>query len=123
MVSNDKAILYFDGGCRPNPGAMRIAYVINNKGCSTTLAIGTNNVAEYTALITGLKECIKKEYKEIIVRGDSLLVIKQMLGEWKIKDKKLVPLNIMAKLLCKKIKVNFEWVPREKNLAGKILEN
>jgi len=117
-----RTVLYFDGGCIPNPGKMRIAYVIDNESYTLKLSRGTNNIAEYYALIIGLKACLQHGYNDIDVRGDSKLVINQMNDAWRVKDKTLMSLNVLAKYLCQNINTTFTWVLREQNLAGKLLE-
>jgi len=119
--------LYFDGGCRPNPGKMVICSVLD-RGLDFVenrmhIGFGTNNIAEYRALIYGLEDALARGYKRIDVKGDSLLVISQMQGKWKVKDEDLIPLYIKAKDLCKQAIVFFEWIPRDKNFAGKVLES
>ena len=73
-------ILFFDGACRGNPGPMAIGVVLMENGkklgeLSKRLGIGTNNIAEWSALIEGLKLAIAHGCKELEVRGDSQLVI------------------------------------------------
>lgn len=125
--------IYFDGLCEPmNPGGIGCyGYVIlqNGKqikaGCSV---IGqgkgmTNNVAEYSALKRAL-EWIKDEHKiegEILVKGDSQLVIQQLSGNWEIRSetsKKFVPI---IENLIKGKNVSFMWIPREENKKADML--
>ena len=94
MSSTDKYILRFDGGSNPNPGKCAGAYVIYNgmsilaKG-GRYIESGTNNVGEYTGLLIGLERSISIGIKTIYVEGDSLLVVSQVLGKWKVKNEGL----------------------------------
>ncbi len=125
-----KYYLYFDGLCEPrNPGGVATyGFLIKDQEgnviCKGKGVIGagmfgddvTNNVAEYKALIEGLK-CFKEKIGEgeLVIRGDSQLVIRQMKGEYKVKARRIVPLYEEAKRLTEGIKVVFEWVPRKLN--------
>jgi len=81
-----KMILNFDGGSRGNPGPAGIGIVLQSAEGKVVRTLGqfvgvvTNNVAEYTALITGLTEAHKSGATHLLVRGDSELIIKQMRG-------------------------------------------
>jgi len=87
-------LLQFDGGSNPNPGPCAGAFVIykneKNKekiaegGCF--IPQGTNNIGEYTGLRIGLERCIALGVKHIHIEGDSLLVISQIAGKWKVKN-------------------------------------
>ncbi len=107
-----------DGGARGNPGPGAIGVVVRDeKGVlatySTEIGICTNNIAEYRALIKAL-ELASKYGKEIKCYLDSELVVKQMLGEYKVRDEKLIPLFLeVQKLIDKFDKVNFVFVRRE----------
>ena len=89
------AILHFDGSCQPNPGETGIGFTI--RGTDGTLLAqrsasageGTNNVAEYTALLHGLREALKLGVKVIHVRGDSQIVVKAVRGEWRCHEPRL----------------------------------
>ncbi len=85
-------ILYFDGACKSNPGkagAGMVIYKNNVEIASDSVYIGekeTNNVSEYIGLLIGMKTAIHLGITDLIVRGDSMLVIKQMNGEYKVKS-------------------------------------
>jgi ribonuclease HI len=86
-------IVRFDGGSNPNPGPCAGAFVIYEKGSDDILAEGgcfisqgTNNIGEYTGLRIALERCIALGLKNIYVEGDSLLVISQVAGKWKVKN-------------------------------------
>jgi ribonuclease HI len=84
--------LQFDGGAVPNPGACGAAAVLFAPDgkclweCGEFIARGTNNIAEYTGLLIGLELALEKGVRTIRVEGDSMLVIKQITGSWKVKD-------------------------------------
>lgn len=110
-----KLLIYTDGGARGNPGPAGIGVVIlddkKNKVKELYKYIGeaTNNVAEYNAIIHGLKEALLLKAKEVIVHLDSELVTRQLNGEYKVKDASLKPLFEMA-LSCLKNFDSFEIV-------------
>lgn len=115
-------IIQFDGGAIPNPGAMGIGVVLMDdnriiKELSKKLdGIGTNNEAEYSALIEGLKQAIEFEWKNICIQGDSKLVINQVKGMWKINKPDLVVLNnTVQKLLNNFNSIEIKWIKREQN--------
>jgi len=97
--------LNFDGGSRGNPGAAGIGVVLAAQDDTPLVTLGkyigraTNNVAEYMALIVGLREAAKLGARKLLVRGDSELVIKQMLGEYRVKNPALKALFDQAKAL------------------------
>jgi len=124
--------IYFDGLCEPvNPGGVATyGYVIYQdgkvikKGCRV---IGegngmTNNVAEYSALKRALEWLNEESIEdEIVIKGDSMLVINQMSGVWQIKSqtsKRFVP---KIRELLKGKKVKFVWIPREENSEADML--
>lgn len=114
-------ILQFDGACRGNPGIMAIGVVLMKDGkkikeLSKCLDRGTNNIAEWKALIEGLKLARDRGYKELEVRGDSQLIIKQITGRYRVKSSNLIPLFHEAKKLCNNFeKLKFVWIKREDN--------
>jgi len=115
-------VIQFDGGAVPNPGTRGIGAILLEdnhvlKEISRKLdGIGTNNEAEYSALIEGLKQALALGWTEILVQGDSKLVVNQVAGSWKVNKDNLKPLNAEAKTLLSKFQsVKVEWIPREKN--------
>ena len=117
-----RATLYADGGARGNPGpAGSGAVLLDERGeviaeLRRSLGHATNNVAEYTGLIIGLEEALKRGIDELDVRMDSLLVVQQMNGRWKIKHPGLKPLALRAgALLARFPQRTIEHVPRELN--------
>ena len=122
--------LFFDGCSKGNPGKAGAGAVIYQNGIelySKTLFVGnneTNNVSEYNGLIIGLELAIFNGIKELSVKGDSLLVIKQMKGEYKVKNKNLKILFERAKQLSLQFdKITFEHIYRENNQRADELSN
>src|SRR4051812_9805176 len=91
MDANDIITLEFDGGSRGNPGPAGIGVVLRAADRTPLVTLGrfigtcTNNVAEYRALISALEEAKKLGARNVVIRGDSELIIKQMLGQYKVK--------------------------------------
>jgi len=117
-----RATLYADGGARGNPGpAGSGAVLLDDEGrviaeLRRSLGHATNNVAEYTGLIIGLEEALRRGIDELDVRMDSLLVVQQMNGLWKIKHPGLKPLALRAgELLARFPRRTITHVPRELN--------
>lgn len=115
-----KAQLYCDGASRGNPGDAGIGclIVLDNKRIEISEYIGktTNNVAEYTALIKGLQEALKHEVEEIEIFSDSELLVYQINGIYKVRNKKLIPLYEKVKELLNKFKkYQISHIYREEN--------
>ncbi len=124
--------IYFDGLCEPiNPGGIATyGYVIIRdgvaikKGCR---AIGsgvgmTNNVAEYSGLLRAIEWINEEKINEdIIVKGDSQLVINQMKGIWRIKSETSKHFVPKINNLIKNRKISYHWIPREKNNEADML--
>lgn len=121
--------LFFDGACRGNPGPMAIGIVLMKNGkklgeLSKCLGTGTNNIAEWRALIEGLKLAMAHGCKELEVRGDSQLVIRQIKGQYRVKSDNLILLFNEAKKLCDSFKkIDFKWINREDNTNTDTLSN
>ena len=85
-------ILEFDGGSRGNPGPAGIGVVVRSEDGTALVTLGrfigkaTNNVAEYRALICAMEQAKKLGAKNVIIRGDSELIVKQMRGEYRVKN-------------------------------------
>jgi ribonuclease HI len=125
-----RATLYADGGARGNPGPAGSGAVLFDENGTViaermrSLGHATNNVAEYTALIIGLEEALRRGIDELDVRMDSLLVVRQMEGRWKIKHPGLKPLALRAgELLARFPKRTIEHIPRELNTHADALVN
>lgn len=118
----DEVKLFTDGGSRGNPGPSASGFavldmednVLIDKG--VYLGVTTNNQAEYTALKLGLEECLKMGAKKIHVYMDSLLIVNQMKGIFKIRNRDLWPIHDAVQQQVKRFqKVGFHHVPREFN--------
>ena len=125
-----RATLYADGGARGNPGpAAGAAVLVAEDGRilaerAEYLGTATNNVAEYTGLIVGLEEAKRLGVTRLDVRMDSMLVVQQMRGLWKIKHPGLRPLALRAgALLAQFPDRTVEHVRREENLLADALVN
>jgi probable phosphoglycerate mutase len=123
-------VAYIDGGARGNPGPA--GYGVRFEQPDGTLidefhaAIGvaTNNVAEYRGLLAALEWAQAKGHSAVHVRSDSLLLVEQMLGRYKVKHPGLQPLHARARLLAHAIgRVTFEHVRRESNAHADRLAN
>ena len=121
---------YFDGGARSNPGPAGYGvYIVDDAGqmvaeLSGSLGIATNNIAEYNGLIAALQWAIDNNLTAIHVKGDSLLIIEQMRGNYKVKNEGLKPLHMKARMLVMQIgNVKFDHVPREQNREADRLSN
>ncbi len=119
---HEKVKTFTDGGSRGNPGPSASGFVvldpedniIVDKG--VYIGITTNNQAEYTALKLALEECYKLGAREVQVYMDSLLVINQMKGIFKVKNRELWPIHDAIQQLAKRFdKIEFSHVPREFN--------
>lgn len=122
VLHYEKVKLYGDGGSRGNPGPSASGFVILDMNGKVLvdkglyLGITTNNQAEYTALKLGLEEAKKMAVKEVEVYMDSMLVVNQMKGIFKIKNRDLWPIHDAIKDLVQQFKrVSFTHVPRELN--------
>lgn len=118
----EQITLYADGGSRGNPGPSACGYVLLDEDDRVLvdkgiyLGITTNNQAEYQGLKSGLEEARRMGAKEVDVRLDSLLVINQMKGIFKVKNRDLWPIHQSVKELAATFrKVTFTHVPRELN--------
>ena len=124
------AVAYIDGGARGNPGPAGWGVVIQAAD-GTPLAelygaIGTatNNVAEYRGLLAALEWATAQGERDLHVRSDSLLLVQQMLGNYKVKNAGLQPLHARARLLAVELgNVTFEHVGRAKNAHADRLAN
>ena len=121
--------LYFDGGSRGNPGPSGCGYALftnDNEIASGShaLGFGTNNEAEYQGLIYGLREAKNLNIKDIIVYGDSLLVINQIQGKWQCRAKNLLIHLTEARNLIRHFnKIILQHIPREMNKRADQLAN
>jgi len=124
-----RARLSTDGGARGNPGPAAYGYVLEGEDGTVLAAHGerigvaTNNVAEYRALIAGLEKALELGVDEVDVISDSELLVKQMTGEYRVKNEALQELSQKAARLARKLRgVSYEAVRREHNeLADRLV--
>ena len=132
----NKTIIYTDGGSRGNPGPAGVGVVIANeknqtiKGYSKAIGKRTNNEAEYEAVILAMQKTKQLNGKEKVkkmdfeFRMDSELVARQLRGEYKMKEEKLIPLFIKIWNLRTEFgEIVFKEIPREKNKTADALAN
>lgn len=130
LFGSQKVIVYTDGGSRGNPGPAALGVVIGDKGYSEYLGRATNNHAEYRALIFALnklKQLLGKEgvkSTEVEIRMDSELVVRQMIGKYKIAQPELQVLFMEAwNMRVEFDKLRFVHIPREENKQADRLVN
>jgi ribonuclease HI len=124
-----KARLWTDGGSRGNPGPAAYAYVLEAEDGTVldargeAIGVATNNVAEYSALVAGLGEAVARGVDGLDVHSDSELMVKQMRGEYRVKNRDLQALFLDASRLARAIgSVTFTHVRREHNeLADRLV--
>lgn len=126
-------MLYTDGASRGNPGDASIGAVLyreTSEGLeevdvvSEAIGRATNNVAEYEAVVAGLAVAVDKGVGEIVLRSDSLLLVRQLRGEYRVKAAGLKPLYRKAVALLGDFdSVTIEHVPREQNEVADALAN
>jgi ribonuclease HI len=125
-----KAGLFTDGGSRGNPGPAAYAYVLEAEDGTVldargeTIGVATNNVAEYAALVAGLERAAEFRVTELEVVSDSELLVKQMRGEYRVKNRALQDLFLDASRLARAIeRVTYTAVRREHNELADSLVN
>jgi ribonuclease HI len=124
------ARLSTDGGARGNPGPAAYGYVLETDDGTVlaahgeTIGLATNNVAEYRALVAGLEKALELGVDEVEVVSDSELVVKQMRGEYKVKNEALRELAEEAARLARQLRsVSYTAVRREHNELADQLVN
>ena len=122
--------LFTDGGARGNPGPAAAAFVLEAEDGTVldargdAIGMATNNVAEYTALLNGLRRAAELGLTELEVVSDSELMVKQMRGEYKIKNEALRDLSAEASQLARALgSVTYTAVRREHNVLADQLVN
>jgi ribonuclease HI len=124
-----RARLFTDGGARGNPGPAASAYVLEAEdgtvldASGVAIGIQTNNVAEYTALLNGLRRAAELGISDLEVVSDSELMVKQMRGEYRVKNAALRELSLEAARLGRSLaSVTYTAVRREHNeLADRLV--
>lgn len=126
---SDTATIHVDGAARGNPGPAAYAVVIARPGMAVveeakTLGKATNNVAEYTALVRALELAAELGLRQLAVFSDSELVVKQMSGEYRVKNEDMRPLYEDASRLRRQFEaVTITHIRREKNARADELCN
>ncbi|MBA2294069.1 MAG: ribonuclease HI family protein [Actinobacteria bacterium] len=123
------AVLWTDGGARGNPGPAAFAYVLEAEDGTVlaahgeTIGVATNNVAEYSALVAGLGRAGELGVTTLELRSDSELMVKQMRGEYRVKNKDLQGLFLDASRAARALgSVTYTHVRREHNeLADRLV--
>jgi len=119
--------IYIDGASRGNPGDSGIGILFKNNeqyNFKKYIGIGTNNNAEYTALITALEIALNSQLLKLIVHTDSMLVANQINGSWKVKDPEIRILFSKAKKLIEKLEdFSITHIRREFNSEADLLAN
>jgi probable phosphoglycerate mutase len=126
-----KARLSTDGGARGNPGPAAFGYVLEAEDGTVldargeAIGVATNNVAEYSALVAGLEKAAELGVTELEVVSDSELLVKQMTGEYRVKNETLAELNEEAERLARRVgRVRYVAVRREHNeLADRLVND
>ena len=124
-----RARLFTDGGARGNPGPAAYGYVLEAEDGTVLAAHGepigvaTNNVAEYSGLIAGLRKAVELHVPELEVVSDSELMVKQMRGEYKVKNEALRELSLEAARVARQLQsVEYRHVKRAHNeLADRLV--
>lgn len=126
----DEYVMFFDGCSKGNPGLAGAGYVIyknNIEIYSKDIFVGnniTNNYAEYTGMIEGMKRAIEMNITKLIIKGDSMLAIKQMNRLYKVNSPNILPLYNKAKELQKQFTdISFIHVYRDYNMKADELSN
>jgi ribonuclease HI len=125
-----ECVAYIDGGARGNPGPAGYGVRVERPDGTLveefreSIGVATNNVAEYRGLLAALEWAKAHDCRRVRVRSDSLLLVQQMLGNYKVKNPGLQPLHARARLLVHELgRVAFEHVPRESNTHADRLAN
>ncbi len=133
MSERDELVVYADGGSRGNPGPAAIGAVVLDPSSdppevvatvSECIGVTTNNVAEYQAVIEGLKAALAVGARRLVLRADSQLVIRQLEGRYRVKQAHLRPLFEEARALLDEFpEVELTHVRREENTDADALVN
>ncbi|MFN4227224.1 MAG: ribonuclease HI family protein [Candidatus Ratteibacteria bacterium] len=125
----EKIYIYIDGASKGNPGKSAYGVVIFKndkiyKKIGDYIGITTNNVAEYISLIFALIECLPFKTNEIEIRSDSQLLVKQVKGEYKVRDEKLLIFHKIVNFLFSKYNnIKITHISREDNKIADQLAN
>jgi ribonuclease HI len=124
-----KMVLFCDGASRGNPGPGSYGFVIYDGGKivaqhGACLGVVTNNVAEYSGLVQGLKKCLELGASEVTIKADSQLIIRQLQGQYKVRAPQLLGLYEEAREFLRQFRrTELVHVPREENKLADALAN
>ena len=125
-----RIVAYIDGGARGNPGPAGFGVRVEEpdgtliEEFAESIGVATNNIAEYRALVAALEWARRHGHDQLHVRSDSLLLVQQMVGNYKVKNAGLQPLYARARVLAHEIgHVTFEHVGRSLNEHADRLAN
>ena len=123
-------VAYIDGGARGNPGPAGYGVRIERpdgtlvEELAGSIGMATNNVAEYRGLLAALEWALARGHRDVRVRSDSLLLVQQMRGRYRVRNAGLQPLHARARVLADQIgHVAFEHVGRDRNAHADRLAN
>lgn len=121
----ERLVIHFDGGCRPNPGAMELAVVLRGRThIRTDLGEGDNDIAEWLALRQALDMAIAEQAIDVVLIGDSVAVVQQALGRWRCHAERLRVHQEAFRVAAAGIpRLHLRHVRRSKNLAGIALDH
>jgi ribonuclease HI len=129
-MTPDEVVVWTDGGARGNPGPAGYGVVVTTPGGQVLAEVAegigraTNNVAEYRGVIAGLRQAGALGARRVRIRADSLLVVNQQKGLWRVRNEGLRALAAEARRLAGQFeRVVWEHVPRERNRHADALAN
>ncbi len=125
-----KAVIFTDGMAKPNPGPAAIGVIIKDEqgklitSISQPIGLATNNQAEYRGIITALEEAIRLGVDQVDMRSDSELLVRQINGEYRVKNASLKPLHQKIKQLQSQLQAfTIIHIPRQQNKEADNLAN
>jgi ribonuclease HI len=129
-LSTSKVTIYTDGAARGNPGPAAIGVILKDEtgqvvaSISRCLGATTNNQAEYRALMAGLEKAAALGARNVVVKSDSELLVKQIKGQYRVKNAALRPLyEEVIRLKGSLESFSITHIPREQNAAADALAN
>jgi ribonuclease HI len=130
ILNANKVIIHTDGAARGNPGPAAIGVIIKGENgnllarISRCIGVTTNNQAEYQAIITALEKAISLSVQQVALKSDSELVVKQINGQYKIKNTGLRALyQRVVQLIGSLESFSISYIPREQNAGADALAN
>ena len=129
-MSTEKVTIFTDGASKNNPGPSSIGVVIKDQQGQTisriskAIGYGTNNQAEYKAIIAALEEAFRLGARQVRLNSDSELVIRQLQGRYRVKNAALKPLHQRVRQLSSRLEgFTASYVPRRRNTEADKLTN